>query len=71
MKSYTFLEFLDLKFLKEGNGANCSVQKIEVPRLQRDYAHGRQSKDCENVAKAFLHALFDTSEKRRRNYTWM
>ncbi|WP_235853161.1 DUF262 domain-containing protein [Helicobacter labacensis] len=66
MKSYTFLEFLELKFLKEENGASCGVQKIEVPRLQRDYAHGRRSKNCENVAKAFLNALFDTLEEKEK-----
>ncbi|WP_163566278.1 DUF262 domain-containing protein [Helicobacter suis] len=61
MESYTFLDFLDFKFLK---GSTDKVQKIEVPMLQRDYAQGRRSQIA--IANAFLDALFVVLEGRSR-----
>ncbi|WP_163556320.1 DUF262 domain-containing protein [Helicobacter suis] len=61
MESYTFLDFLDFKFLK---GSTDKVQKIEVPMLQRDYAQGRRSQIA--IANAFLDALFAVLEGRSK-----
>ncbi|BEG57271.1 hypothetical protein NHP21005_09590 [Helicobacter sp. NHP21005] len=67
MKFYTFLDFLELSFL--GGEWSCveMCKKIEIPRFQRDYAQGRQSKKSKEVAKAFLDAIFAVLENKERN----
>lgn len=47
-------------FQRQFDGA--SITRIEIPRIQRDYAQGRQSQDVREKTRKFVKALFDALE---------
>src|SRR5688572_8742108 len=44
-------------FGKPDENGNVTINSIEIPIIQRDYAQGRQSKDVERIRKQFLESL--------------
>lgn len=58
MKSYTLLDILNnsVEYLKEEKEVKIELSGIKIPRIQRDYAQGRE--DEENIRNRFLKALF-------------
>lgn len=52
LKTYTFLQQLEQGY-------------IRIPRIQRGYAQGRQTKKIEDIRKTFLHTLFQVIKGRR------
>lgn len=55
LKKYTFLKQLEQGY-------------IRIPRIQRGYAQGRQTKKVDDIRKTFLHTLFQVI-KGKRPYT--
>ncbi len=54
LKTYTFLQQLEQGF-------------IRIPRIQRGYAQGRQTKKVEDIRKTFLHTLFQVIKGDRQS----
>lgn len=52
LKTYTFLQQLNQGY-------------IRIPRIQRGYAQGRQTKKIEDIRKTFLHTLFQVIKGKR------
>jgi len=52
LKTYTFLQQLEQGY-------------IRIPRIQRGYAQGRQTKKVEDIRKSFLHTLFQVIKGKR------
>lgn len=46
-------------FTQEHNGGKTRIKSIEIPRIQRDYAQGRETKDIGRIRKQFLVVLYD------------
>ena len=46
------------KDIKTENGF-VKIEKISIPKIQRDYAQGRKNSDAERVRKRFLDALYN------------
>lgn len=65
MKSYTLLDILDntVEYLKEEKLLTIELSGIKIPRIQRDYAQGRE--DEENVRNRFLKAIFEHLDSKR------
>lgn len=59
MKSYTLLDILDnsIDYLKEDKEVSIKLSGIKIPRIQRDYAQGRE--DEKNIRNRFLKAIFE------------
>jgi hypothetical protein len=53
-KPITYLEI----FNDQKNGE--TIERIEIPIIQRDYAQGRESKEIERIRKQFLKVLFNS-----------
>lgn len=52
LKTYTFLQQLEQGY-------------IRIPRIQRGYAQGRQTKKVDDIRKTFLHTLFQVIKGKR------
>ncbi|WP_346856322.1 hypothetical protein [uncultured Draconibacterium sp.] len=50
----TFTEVFNLRI-----GEDISIDSIEIPIIQRDYAQGRESKEVTRIRKQFLKVLYD------------
>lgn len=55
LKKYTFLHLL------------AQQDNIRIPRIQRGYAQGRQTKKVEDIRKTFLHTLFQVIKGHRQS----
>lgn len=55
-REYTFQSLFGSTFEFEGN--SITLNKIEIPIIQRDYAQGRKNKDVDRIRERFLNALF-------------
>jgi hypothetical protein len=56
-KEYTFQTLFGAVFEFE-EGTQIELTKIEIPRIQRDYAQGRQSSEVKRIRERFLDTLF-------------
>lgn len=52
LKTYTFLQQLEQGY-------------IRIPRIQRGYAQGRQTKKVDEIRRTFLHTLFQVIKGER------
>ena len=59
---YTFASLIGAKVIIEENGKEKSVEitDIEIPRIQRDYAQGRTSKEVTKIRTRFLKSIYES-----------
>ncbi|KAA6317679.1 hypothetical protein EZS27_032201 [termite gut metagenome] len=55
-REYTFQNLFGSSFNFEGT--EITLNKIEIPIIQRDYAQGRTTSEVERIRNRFLDALF-------------
>jgi hypothetical protein len=64
MNKYNFKDILEKEIIlspEQGKNASILLEKIEIPKIQRDYAQGRDSE--KEVRKRFLDAIFESLSK--------
>lgn len=68
MNNYTFKTLIGSKqevTSPDGKKKCLSITRIEIPRIQRDYAQGRKTKDVEKIRNSFLSSLYSALSEDR------
>lgn len=60
---HTFMDIFDSDFEVEGQDP-VKLEKIVIPKIQRDYAQGRKSNDIQRVRERFLDSLYEAITKK-------
>lgn len=66
IKEYTFQTLIgaQVDFEKNGKTKKVRITGIKIPKIQRDYAQGRTSKDVTKIRNNFLSSIYKTIEEK-------